>query len=153
MVYVPMRKIILTVALCLSACGPVLAQNNVQAMRFLTVNALMQYGQKLYDRGDFNEASAVFNHVLVYDSHQAQALQYLKEMGRSFTPGMPPAQRNMVAQYPDEQIVNTVDVLSTDSLKKAIEAKKRVIEKLRSQIRQMRENMASPPGEVINTRM
>ena len=46
------------------AVGPSFAQNNMEAMRFLTINALMQYGQKLYDRGDFNEASAVFNHVL-----------------------------------------------------------------------------------------
>jgi len=139
-----MKKIIIALALCLSAAGPSFAQNNIEAMRFLTVNALMQYGQKLYDRGDFNEASAVFNHVLVYDRHQAQALQYLKDMGSRTAVNLTPVQSDLVAKYPDEQIVNTVDVADTDSLKAAIEAKKRVIEKLRSQILQMRENLASP---------
>jgi hypothetical protein len=141
-----MKRIILTLALCLSAAGPSFAQNNMEAMRFLTVNALVQYGQKLYDRGDFNEACAVFNHVLTYDSHQAQALEYLKDMGHSPAPSpvpIVPVQSIIVIGKADEQIVNTVDVSDTESLKRAIEAQKRVIEKLRAQVMQMRANLAA----------
>jgi len=77
-----LMKIILTFVLIVSIRGTAFAQNNIEAMRFLEVTAMMQYGQKLYDRGDFNEACAVFDHVLLFDSHQAQALEYLREMGR-----------------------------------------------------------------------
>jgi len=79
-----MKKLILTLIFCTIAAGASFAQNNMQAMKFLTVNALMEYGQKLYDRGDYNEACAVFKHVLAYDSQQPQALAYLKKIGRFF---------------------------------------------------------------------
>ena len=166
-----MKKIIPAFVLCLILAGPAFAQNNMEAMKFLTVNALMQYGQKLYDRGDFNEATYVFNHVLTFDAHQAQALQYLKEMGHSPVSDkinfdmvlrlhgednghhvIPQAQLSKpIVAVPsildlnkaDEQIVNSVDVSDTASLKRAIEAKKRVVENLKAQIMQMQANMAS----------
>ena len=152
MSYKPVKNTILTFVLCVSAVGTAFAQNNMEAMRFLTVNALMQYGQKLYDRGDFNEASAVFDHVLNYDSHQPQALQYLKQMGHfpashlsTVMAPQPvvPVQNIIVIRKSADQIVNTVDVSDTASLKEAIEAKRESIEKLRSQIMQMRANIAS----------
>ena len=55
-----MKKLILTFIFCITA-GASFAQNNMQAMKFLTIDALMEYGQKLYDRGDYNEACAVFS--------------------------------------------------------------------------------------------
>ncbi|MBF0570791.1 MAG: hypothetical protein HQL12_02855 [Candidatus Omnitrophica bacterium] len=130
-----MKKIIFALLLCLSAAGTSFAQNNMEAMRFLTINALMQYGQKLYDRGDFNEACSVFNHVLDYDGHQAQALQYLKDMGR-----LPAIRHVPILQAKAPQ---PVDIWDTQSLKKAIEIKKLKIEKLRTQIMQLRANIAS----------
>src|SRR5665213_1694987 len=126
-----MKKIILTFIFCLSALCPSFAQSNMEGMRFLTVNALMQYGLKLYDRGDFNEASAVFNHVLTYDDHQSQALHYLKDMGRS------PVVTDV------NEVPPALDISDTPSLKKAIEAKKQAIKKLQTQIMQMRATMAS----------
>jgi len=141
-----MKKIILIFILCVFVAKPCFAQNNVEAMRFLTVNALMQYGQKLYDRGDFDEACAVFNHVLIYDGHQAQALQYLKEMGHS--PAVAPSP--IVLQLKVSQSVPApinIDVMDTESLKEAIEAKKRSIEKLRTQIEKMRATIASQSTE------
>jgi tetratricopeptide (TPR) repeat protein len=125
-----MKKIVLILILCLSAARLSFAQNNMEAMRFLTINALMDYGQKLYERGDYDEASAVFNHVLTYDGHQAQALGYIKEMGRSAVPTL-----------------NKVDVSDTGDLKKAIEAHKQVIKKLETQIMQMRTNLAVRSAE------
>jgi len=119
MTYAPNKKIF---AICLSLIllsGNAFAQSNTEAMRFLMVNAMMQYGQKLYERGDFDEATAVFNHVLVYDHRQPQAISYLKQMGQGPT-----------------------DTHDIDSLRHAIEAKKRNIEKLKEQIRQMRANLA-----------
>jgi len=83
-----MKKSVLILVLLLMASGPVFAQNNMEIMKLLTINAMVQYGQKLYDRGDLDEASAVFNHVLTYDSHQRVALQYLKSMGRSPAPAL-----------------------------------------------------------------
>ena len=148
-----MRIIVIILILCLSAVGSSFAQNNLEAMRFLTVNTLVQYGQQLYDRGDFKEACAVFNHVLTYDSHQAQALQYLKNMGHlpALTPGpvsallisnpIVPVPNKAVTTKSDEQIVNTVDVSKTESLKRAIEAQKRIVAELRAQIIQMRANL------------
>src|ERR1039457_12956 len=113
MVYRPMKKIALVLTLSLIFAVPSFAQNNMEGMRFLTVNALLQYGQKLYDRGDFNEACAVFNHVLDFDGHQPKALQYLKKMGHSPAPSI---------------TLQPVDVSDTQSLKDAIEAKKQIIE-------------------------
>jgi len=158
--------------LCLSFTGPSFAQNNAQAMRFLTVNALMQYGQRLYDRGDFDEATAVFDHVLTYDGHQVQALQYLKEMGKgpvynvernsplvkqgrvpfneknnivvNRTEGSKSVGRDELAGRPniikkqEEVDFNTVDISDTDSIKKAIEAQKLIVEKLRAQVKELR---------------
>ena len=124
-------------------------------MRSLTIYALLQYGQKLYDRGDFNEACAVFDHVLTYDVHQRQALQFLKAMGRAPAPNpgsimqpqesmvLVPLQKNIVAGKFDVPLLNTVDISDTESMKKAIEDKKRVIEKLRVQIMQIRANLAA----------
>jgi len=122
-----MKKTILTAILCLSAAWPSFAQNNIEAMRFLTVNSLMQYGLTLYDRGDYDQASAVFNHVLKYDSHQAQALQYLHDMGYS----------------PGPHLVRKIDVSDTEKLQQAVEAKKKSIARLRDQIIQIRANIAS----------
>jgi len=142
MSYKRMKKIVLTFVICLITANPSFAQNNMEAMRFLTVNSLMEYGQRLYDRGDFNQASAVFNHVLIYDSHQAQALQYLKKMGATaVSPN--PIPNNMVLTKSDEQIVDSVNISDAQSLKQAIEAKKRIIQKLQNDIVHMRENIAS----------
>jgi hypothetical protein len=170
-----MKKITLTFALCLALSGPCFAQNNeIEAMRFLTINELMQYGQQLYDRGDFNEASAVFNHILSFDVRQPQALQYLKKMG--YSPNVSPVEPKQVqfiespmvvqAQAPAEsvtyeeqtarvlgkdivvnskegnQIVST-DVSDTRNLQEAIEAKKQAIEKLKLQVKQMKENLTA----------
>jgi len=139
-----MKKIILVLMMCLFVVGRAFAQSNMEGMRFLTINALLQYGQKLYDRGDFDEATAVFNHVLVYDNHQSEALKYLKSMGHLsvIKPLAVPQNKILVIKSAD-QIVNTVDVSDTEGLKKAIEAKKKSIEKLRVQIMQMRSKMAA----------
>ncbi len=153
-----MKKIVLIFVLCLGLASPSFAQNNLEGMRFLTVTALMQYGQKLYDRGDFNEACAVFNRVLFYDAHQAQALQYLKDMGRASVPipvsvthsvlqprvfqPMVSLQDNIVIAKSEQEPMIAVDVNDTESLKKAIEAQRHIIEKLRAQIVQMRANLA-----------
>jgi hypothetical protein len=151
-----MKKCILTLGLCLSIAGPCFAQNNIEAMRFLTVNALVQYGQKLHDRGDFNEACAVFDHVLTYDGHQAQALEYLKEMGHLPSPSLTPVVHQQVivpaVTVKDTRVfaksdVPTVDVSDTAALKEAIEAKKKKINKLRDQIMQMRMRIVSESAQ------
>jgi hypothetical protein len=108
--------------LCFLA-SPSFAFNKAKAMNFVAVNALMEYGQTLYERGAYDEATAVFNHVLSYDSHQAKALKYLKEMGHA----------------PIEPV--KVDVLNTQSLKQAIAAQQQSLALLQSQIKQMRANM------------
>ena len=137
-----MKKIILTFVFCIAAAGASFAQNNMQAMKFLTINALMDYGQKLYDRGDYHEACAVFKHVLTYDGNQAQALQYLKNMGDpsgvSVTPVLP-------LQAPKVEIQNPkpINIADTKELKKAIEDKKEVIKQLQDQIMRMRADIAS----------
>ena len=130
-------------------------------MRMITVNAMVLYGQKLYERGDFNEASAVFTHVLTYDDHQALALQYLKQMGHTpivaapkpvvkAQPAAPklfvPVEKTVVPERADAQGL-AVDLSDTASLKAAIEAKKLVVEKLRAQVAQMRTNIASQSAQ------
>lgn len=124
-------------------------------MKFLTINALIQYGQKLYDRGDFDGASDVFNHVLTYDAHQPQALQYLKEMGHSLVSIPSPilqlkasqplvaVKDNIAVEKFDAPALKMVDISDTEALKEAIEAKKHIVEKLRAQIIQMKTNIAS----------
>ena len=131
-----MKKVILTLIFCTIAAGASFAQNNMQAMRFLTIDALMDYGQKLYERGDYNEAGAVFKHVLAYDSNQPQALQYLKKIGKLSQPTL--------------RQQDTVDVSDTKALQRAIEAEKQAIKTLQDQIRRMRDNMASQSSEKEN---
>lgn len=114
-----MKKLILTLIFCTITAGAAFAQNNMQAMRFLTIDALMDYGQKLYDRGDYNEASAVFKHILAYDSHQPQALAYIKKIG------------------------NKADISDTRALKRAIEAETQTIKTLQDQIMRMRADIAA----------
>ncbi len=113
-----MKKAIITVLLGFCMVGISFAQNKLEAMNFLTINALMRYGQQLYSRGDFYEASAVFKHVLTYDAHQPQALHYLKEIG----------------ELP-------LDPSDIQGMKKAIEVKKKSIEQLQSQIMHMQESL------------
>lgn len=105
--------------LCLVA-GPSFAQNNAEGMRFLAVSALMDYGQKLYDRGDYLEASAVFNRVLEYDHNQLKAMEYLKNIH--------PAR---------------VNVADTRSLERAVKLQQQIVEKLQSQIKRMRVRASS----------
>jgi len=133
-----MKKLILTLIFCTIAAGASFAQNNMQAMKFLTVNALMEYGQKLYDRGDYNEACAVFKHVLAYDSQQPQALAYLKKIGRFSAVSVSPALPQEVSEPPVK-----VDVADTKTLKMAIEAEKQTIKTLQDQIMRMRADIAA----------
>jgi tetratricopeptide (TPR) repeat protein len=142
-----MKKLILAFIFCTIAAGAAFAQNNMQAMNFLTVTSLLDYGQKLYDRGDYDEACAVFNHVLAYDSKQPQALQYLKNMGRapavSASPVLPPQVSEPIPQPP-----KTVDTSDARALKAAIAAEKQTIRTLQDQIMRMRdENMDSQSSE------
>jgi len=125
-------------------------------MRFLTINALMQYGQKLYDRGNFNEACNVFNHVLSFDGHQALALKYIKEMGRvPVTITIPAPQpvslspaKTFLTLKRSHELNESKDVLfDNESLKRAIRIKKQRIEALRVQIMQMRLNLVSQSKE------
>ncbi|MDE2231817.1 MAG: hypothetical protein KGJ95_07140 [Candidatus Omnitrophica bacterium] len=161
--YVIIRRIALVFILCFWGAVPsfaqTLSQNYIDGMRSLTVNTLIQYGQLLYDRGDLDGARAVFDHVLTFNSHQAQALQYLKEMG--YTPHVsvvpkpkPPAPEilpQVVVNGPkivpvaesDKRIVDAVNVKDIVSLKKAIEAQKRIIGQLKAQVREMRDGLAS----------
>jgi hypothetical protein len=125
--YRNMKKIAFILIFCTISSAACFAQNNAQAMKLITINTLMQYGEKLYERGDYNEASAVFNHVLTYDGQQAQALKYLKEMGR----------------LPASYILGKVDAADTNDLQAAIEAKRQSIEKLQFQIMQLRANIAT----------
>jgi hypothetical protein len=143
MTYNCVKITVLTLILCFSAVGASFAQNNLEAMRFLTVNALMQYGQKLYDRGDFNNACAVFNHVLSYDKHQSQAIQYLKDMGHlpASSEHLKPVKK--LAHRP----LRIVDMNDTADLKKAISDEKRVIAKLKFQVTQMRANLIAQSAE------
>ena len=129
-----MKKIIITLFLCFLMAGTSFAQNNMQGMTILKVTALMRYGQNLYERGDYNEASAVFNHVLTFDAHQAQALQYLKAMGIAPVSNL---------SAPAVLSKNTVDVTDTKSLQQAIEAKKQNIANLQVQIKEMRARLAA----------
>ena len=150
MTFNPNKIIMMLFLACFCAAGASFAQNNIEAMRFLTVNAMMQYGQKLYDRGDFNEASAVFNHVLSYDEHQLRAVQYLKDMGQAPVVSSTPvsqSQESLSVQTKSKTFItvkvqkvneNRVDLLDINSLKSAIEAKKKRIEELKVQVLQMR---------------
>ncbi len=125
-----MKKAILTVMVFLVIAGPSYAFNNLQAMRFLMVSALMRYGQTLYDRGDYDEASAVFTHVLDYDSHQPKALNYLKEM------------------HPEDYaLTDSSNLPDTSILEKTIAAKKMTIQKLEIKIKQMQANIAAESAE------
>ena len=111
-----------TIALALSLLfliSPAFALDKTEAMKLLTVNTLLRYGQKLYERGDYQEAGAVFKRVLTYNSAQPLALQCLKDMGYA------------------------VDMADPSSLRKAIELKKQKIERLRLEIQQLRANLAT----------
>jgi len=124
-----MKKISLIVILCLTLAGPAFAQSGMEAMRALTVNSMVEYGQKLFDRGDYNEASAVFMRVLTFDSSQPQALQYLRKISYLSLPA------------PKAMDIKTVDVTDTKNMKAAIEVKKQRIKDLQAQIMQMRAQM------------
>jgi len=154
MTYNPIKKIILVLIIFMSIAGSSFAQNNAQAMRFLTVTALMRYGQNLYERGDYDGASAVFTHVLSYDKNQAKVLQFLKEMGHSPVavfipvPTLAPipkiiwhTENKIVMKKTDVEIIKKVDVEDTESLREAIAAKKQIIEKLQAEIFKMKANL------------
>ena len=50
------------------------------SLRDMTMQAMSEYGEKLYDRHDYREAAHVFQHILFYDPQNTQALAYLKRM-------------------------------------------------------------------------
>ena len=137
-----MKIIILSLILFLSIPAVSFAQNNMEAMRWLTVNALTQYGQRLYDRGDYNEASAVFNHVLTYDDHQSQALEYLKKMGNAPVLNPSPSILPRVEKFNIPRI-KMIGITDNASLQQAIEIKKQELKKLQNQIMWMKANIAS----------
>ena len=116
--------------------SPCFAMSNIEGMRILTINALLQYGQKLYERGDRYGATAVFHHILTVDAHQPKALRFLKEMG-NLTPTAPSGPKTDI---------KTIYQMDTVSLKEAIEAKKQAIEDLKAQIGELRFHISGQEG-------
>ncbi|MEI7998172.1 MAG: hypothetical protein WCH62_01520 [Candidatus Omnitrophota bacterium] len=49
-------------------------------MRSMAADQLYQYGQAIYDRGNYDEAARVFSKVLAMDSRHEGALGYAKEL-------------------------------------------------------------------------
>jgi len=157
-----MKKISLILVFCFLLSGTVFAQDNMQSMRVLTINSLVEYGQMLYERGDFNAASSVFNHVLRIDHHQAQAIKFLKDMGQKpvITPDpvpevkmvsiKEPIKPNIMEVVTETPVFKIVDISDTKGLKEAIEAKKKDIEELHAQIKQMRDYLASQSESEIS---
>jgi len=131
MVYGNAKRVVLVFILLMAAAGTAFAQNNAQAMRLLTVNALMEYGRTLYNRGDYSEAQGVFKHVLAFDGHQQQALQYLKDMKK------PSVRSEVFVAKPQAPQMTSQD------LKKAIEDEKQIIWQLQDQITRMKDSIAS----------
>jgi tetratricopeptide (TPR) repeat protein len=133
--YVCVKRMVLILILLMTAAGTVFAQNNAQAMKLLTVDALMEYGRTLYNRGDYSEAQGVFKHVLAFDGHQQQALQYLKDMEK-------PAVRSETFVAKPKAVG-----MSAPDLKKAIADEKQIIWQLQDQITRMKDSMASASSE------
>jgi hypothetical protein len=146
-IYKRMKKIILIFCFCLATAGTSFAQSHVEMMRFLTITTLLQYGHQLYERGDYRQAGAVYEHVLTYDNHQPQALEYLKDMGFPA-----PEPDPVIEEKQAVQALGAVNINDTESLKKAIEAEKRVVGTLQSQVTTMRAKMAAQSSQEQTTK-
>ena len=138
-------KTFLIVVVCLTLPKNGFAMSNAEGMRLLSVYAMMHYGVSLYERGDYYEASNVFNHVLSLDAHQAEALKLLRQMGYAPLPAFAPIPSHpALPVFVEAPQAARVDFSDNDSLRKAIAAKQEAVERLKNQINQLRAQVLSP---------
>ena len=115
------------------------------SLRDMTVQAMFEYGEKLYDRHDYREATHVFQHILFYDPQNTQALVYLNKMDPDFVAPRPiivqvPAPKPMVVPVA-AAVVGPTD--PNADLKEEIAAQDKMIDELKEDIHRMRVELNS----------
>lgn len=76
-----MRKSILAFVFVLMACPLVRAEQSPDSLKDMAVAQIFEYGENLYDRGDYEEARHAFEKVLQLDPQYKAASDYLAQMG------------------------------------------------------------------------
>ncbi len=118
------------------------------SMRSMAVAQLYEYGQAIYDRGDYSQAAKVFSRILAMDPEHAGALDYAKELKKKgefvIVPVKPvsSAATPVITKTPQatqQEPTETTDSIPTDEdLKQYIEKTDQAVDRLQSDIAQLR---------------
>lgn len=131
-----MKNIILAIILGFVTFSSVNAQTAPTPLKGLVIDALVEYGIRLYERNDKNQAKAVFMKALSYDQNQQTALKYLNlidpKQVRVFAPVK---QVKVPAACP---MPKQAESLSIEELRKRIAQKEQSITALKSELEQVK---------------
>ena len=131
---------------------PCYAQQDT-SMRSMAVSQLCQYGQVVYDRGDYPEAAKIFNRILAMDPDNAAAINYAQMLNKKghvvVVPPRPvPVPKPVVVDValkaevvkvdPPKTAAPKVEATDTDDLKQAIQNADAGIEKLQTEVSDLR---------------
>ena len=110
-------------------------------MRDLAVEAMNDYGEKLYDRHDYKEATAVFKHILSYDPQNTEAQAYLNKI---YPQPQIVINRPLVVQTSKPAVIEPVQILTSAAaddpnadLKEEIAAQDKALDVLKEEVRRM----------------
>ena len=115
---------------------PVLSHAQQMAtMRTMAVDQLYQYGQAIYDRGEYAEAARVFSRILAMNPDHEGAVSYAKALKKKGTNVVIPARSYLVAtnhQMGPSDFSDSSDM--NGDLRKNIQEADQVVEKLRKEV-------------------
>jgi|GEM_PF-4677191 len=129
-----MRKILIFLTLILLLFPVISFAEKELNYKSLAVEQLYQYGQEIYDRGDYNQASRVFSRILVIQPNHEGALGYvekLKSKGKDVIATTGADTNN------EEDRAMEVSNGSNDDLKQSIQAANEAINALKNDIAQL----------------
>ena len=125
--------------------------------RSLAVAQLSEYGQAIYDRGDYPQAAIIFSRVLRMDPNNKEALGYantLKKKGQDvFIPASAVAVQSKVSQIEQPVIVKEVPIDPNQDLKQEIQTTDQAIESLKVEVSNLREQAANAEQEVSTEKL
>ena len=133
-----MKKLIL-VSLLFTFTVPfqIYAQEPI-SMRSMAAQQLFQYGQAVYERGDYSQAAIIFSKVLQFDPDYQEARAYAQKLNKK-------EEHVTIAPARIKKIIPTSD---NDDLKKDIAEADQSINSLKIQISDLRNQIVQGHGDL-----
>ena len=147
---ITMKKLYLLLIFLTVSASVGFADVNRTGMRDLAVEQMYEYGQMLYERGDYHQAERVFERILSFDPQHAGSLHYMKSMDPSkviaHAPSVMATSKPCCVIAKNEPNPAEVPVVSNDpnaDLKEEIAARQKDLDKLKQDVQVLQDETGS----------